>query len=95
MPLKYWDEVFLTVTYLINRTPTKLLHYDTPLHTLLGATPDYSSFQVFRYAYWPNLRPYNAHKLQFQSIRYVFLGYSNMQKDFKCLHTSTGCIYMS
>jgi IS30 family transposase len=44
MPLEYWDEAFLTVTYLINRTPTKLLNYDTPIHTLLGATPDYSSF---------------------------------------------------
>jgi hypothetical protein len=33
MPLKYWDEPFLTVTYLINRIPTKLLNYDTPLYT--------------------------------------------------------------
>jgi hypothetical protein len=47
MPLKYWDEAFLAATYLINRTPTKLLSRDTPLHHLLGATPDYSSFCVF------------------------------------------------
>jgi IS30 family transposase len=44
MSLKYWDEAFLVATYLINHTPTKLLNYDTPIHTLLGATPDYSSF---------------------------------------------------
>jgi hypothetical protein len=50
MPLKYWDEAFLAMTYLINRTPTKLLAYDTPLHKLLDATPDYSSFRVFGYA---------------------------------------------
>jgi hypothetical protein len=31
MPLKYWDETFLAAIYLINRTPTKLLSYDTPL----------------------------------------------------------------
>jgi hypothetical protein len=71
MPLKYWDEAFLTATYLINCTPTKLLNYDTPIHTLLGATPDYSSFRVFGCACWPNLRPYNSHKLQFRSIRCV------------------------
>jgi hypothetical protein len=47
MPLKYWDEVFLVATYLINRTPTKLLSYSTPLEKLLGATLDYSSFRVF------------------------------------------------
>jgi hypothetical protein len=63
MPLKYWDEAFLAATYLINRTPTKLLHFDTPLHTLLGASPDYSSFRVFGCDCWPNLHPYNAHKL--------------------------------
>jgi histone deacetylase 1/2 len=64
MPLKYWDEAFLTATYLINRTPTKLLAYETPLQKLLGATPDYSSFRVFGCACWPNLHPYTQHKLE-------------------------------
>jgi hypothetical protein len=36
MPFKYWDEAFLAGTYLINRTPTKLLNYDTPfIHSLV------------------------------------------------------------
>ena len=95
MPLKYWDEAFLVATYLINRIPTKLLSYDTPLHKLLGATPDYSHFRVFGCACWPNLRPYNSHKLQLRSIRCVFLGYSNMHKGFKCLDISKGRIYIS
>jgi hypothetical protein len=37
MPLKYWDKSFLAVVYLINRTPTKLLAYDTSIHKLLEA----------------------------------------------------------
>jgi hypothetical protein len=73
MPLKYWDQAFLAATHLINRTPTKLLAYDTPIHHLLGATSDYSNLHVFGCACWPNLRPYNSHKLQFRSIRCVFL----------------------
>jgi hypothetical protein len=80
MPLKYWDEAFLAATYLINRTPTRLLSYDTPLHTLLGASQDYSSFCVFGCAWWSNLRPYNSHKLELSSTHCVFLGYSNMHK---------------
>jgi hypothetical protein len=40
MPLKYWDKAFLAATYLISRTLTKLLNYDTPIHTLLGVTLD-------------------------------------------------------
>jgi hypothetical protein len=94
MPLKYWDETFLAATYLINRTPTKLLFYDTPLHKLLGATPDYSHFRIFGCACCPTLRPYNSHKLQLHSIRCVFLGYSNMHKDFKYLNISKGRIYI-
>jgi hypothetical protein len=55
MSLKYWDEAFLTSTYLINRTPTKLLNFDTPIHCLLNATPDYSSLRTFGCACWLNL----------------------------------------
>jgi hypothetical protein len=94
MPLKYWGEVFHAVVYLINCTP-RLLSYDTPLHRLLGATPDYSSLRVFGCACWPNLRSYNSHKIQLRSTRCVFLGYSNMYKGFKCLDISTGHIYIS
>jgi hypothetical protein len=57
MPLKYWDEAFLVATYLISHIPTKVLAYDTPIHKLVGATLDYSSFRVFGCACWPNLRP--------------------------------------
>jgi hypothetical protein len=94
MPLKYWDEAFLVAVYLINHTPTKLLSYDTPLHRLLGATTDYSSLRVFGCACWPNLRPYNSHKLQLHSTRCVFLGYSNMHKGFKCIDIPSGHIYI-
>jgi hypothetical protein len=47
MPLKYWDKAFLAATFLINHTPTKLLSFDTPIHRLLGAQPNYSNLRVF------------------------------------------------
>jgi hypothetical protein len=95
IPLKYWDEAFLTATYLINRIPTKLLSYSTPLEKLLGATPDCSSFRVFGCACWPNLLPYNTKKFQLRSTWCVFLGYNNMHKGFKCLDLAKGRIYIS
>jgi hypothetical protein len=88
MPLKYWYEAFFVATYLINPTPTKLMSYDTPLHKLLGAAPDYLSLRVFGCACWPNLRPYNSYKFELRSTKCVFLGYSNMHKGFKCLDVS-------
>jgi hypothetical protein len=43
MPLKFWDEAFLTTKYLINRTPSKILEYATLLVRLFRISPDYRS----------------------------------------------------
>jgi histone deacetylase 1/2 len=95
MPLKYWDQAFLTATYLINLLPSKFINYATPIERLLNEKHDYSSLRIFGCACWPNLRPYNSRKLAFRSIHCVFLGYSSMHKGFKCLNISTGHIYIS
>jgi histone deacetylase 1/2 len=95
MPLKYWDEAFLTAVFIINRLPSRIINNDTPYDRLLGSPPDYSFFRTFGCAVWPNLRPYNARKLQYRSTRCVFLGYSNLHKGFKCLEPTTGRVYVS
>jgi len=95
MPLKYWDEAFLTAVFLINRLPSKVIANATPHERLLDSPPDYSFLRTFGCAVWPNFRPYNAKKVQFRSKHCVFLGYSNLHKGFKCLDPSTGRIYVS
>ena len=35
MPLKFWDDAFITATFLINMLPTKVLNFDTPTEKLL------------------------------------------------------------
>ena len=95
MPLKFWDQAFLTATYLINLLSSKVVNFEVPIIRLLGETPDYSNLRVFGCACWPNLRPYNSRKLSFRSTQCAFLGYSSMHKGFKCLDISTGRIYIS
>jgi hypothetical protein len=95
MPLKFWDEAFLVAVYIINRLPTKVLANDTPINRLYHHTPDYTHLRIFGCACWPNLRPYNDHKLQFRSKQCVFLGYSNLHKGFKCLDPKEGRVYIS
>jgi hypothetical protein len=95
MPLKFWDEAFLTAVFLINRLPSRVIENDTPYQRLFGKTPDYTFLRTFDCAVWPNLRPYNSRKLEFWSKRCVFLGYSNLHKGFKCLDPSTGRVYVS
>ena len=47
MPLKFWDEAFLTAVFLINRLPSKVIHSDTPYERLHGHKPDYSFLRIF------------------------------------------------
>lgn len=80
MPVKFWDEAFITATYFINRFPSKVIHDQTlPLERLFHQKPDYLTLRTFECACWPTLHPYNSRKLQFRSKQCVFLGYSNMQ----------------
>jgi len=95
MPLKFWDEAFLTTTYLINHLSSKVINFFTPLERLFKQQPDYNWLHIFGCACWPNLRPHNSHKLQFRSKRCAFLGYSNLHKGYKCLDISSGRVYIS
>jgi hypothetical protein len=95
MPLKFWDEAFVSTVYLINRTPSKVIQFNTPLERLFYIKPDYSSLCTFGCACWPNLQPYNTRKLEFRSKQFVFLGYSLLHKGFKCLDVPIGRVYVS
>jgi hypothetical protein len=65
MLLKFWDEAYLTVVFLINRLPSRVISMATPMEHLFHSTPDYSFMKMFGCACWSNLHPYNSHKLAF------------------------------
>jgi hypothetical protein len=95
MLLKFYDEAFLTAAFLINCLPTPVLTHSVPIEKLFNTKPAYSFLRTFGCAYWPNLRPYNTHKLAFQSKQCAFLGYSTHHKGYKCLDIATGHVYIS
>uniref|UniRef100_A0A2N9E6L3 Integrase catalytic domain-containing protein n=1 Tax=Fagus sylvatica TaxID=28930 RepID=A0A2N9E6L3_FAGSY len=94
-PLRYWDDAFQSACYLINRLPTSILNFQSPFKKLFNTSPDYLFPKTFGCACWPNLRPYNTHKLQPCSSQCVFLGYSLLHKGYKCLHLPSGRLYIS
>ena len=55
MPLKFWDEAFLTTYFLINRLLPQSLKHKSPFEILFHTTPDYNFLKVFGYACWPHL----------------------------------------
>ena len=50
---------------------------------------------TYQCACWPNLRPYNTHKLLPRSSQCVFLSYSLLHKGYKCLHLPSNRLYIS
>jgi hypothetical protein len=47
IPMKFWDEAFLTATYLINRLRTHGIDNKCPLERLLNTPPNYSLLRIF------------------------------------------------
>lgn len=76
IPLTHWYEAFSNAIYLINRLPTKPLGNISHYEKLFSVKLDYLTLRVFGCLCFPNLRPYNANKLQFRSATCTFLGYS-------------------
>lgn len=95
MPLKLWEDAFITVVFLINRLPS-IVSKDglTPLQRLFHTKLDYSFLKVFCCSCYPFIHPFNRHKLDFKSIKCVFLIYSPSHRAYKCLHPN-GCVYIS
>ncbi|KAG7564770.1 Integrase catalytic core [Arabidopsis suecica] len=95
LPTSYWPYAFATAIYLINRLPTPVLNMTSPFQKLFGTSPNYEKLKVFGCRCYPWLRPYAAHKLDNRSLPCVFLGYSNTQSAYYCLHPSSGRVYVS
>lgn len=71
----------LAASYLINKTPTKLLHSKTPYEVLFGVKPNYGSPKVFgRLCYAHNHEP-NRDKFSALATKCILLGYLLAKRD--------------
>lgn len=67
--------------------PQQVIKFATHLERLFKQQPNYSLLRVFGCACWPNLRPYNNHKLQFRSRDVTF---DENVFPFSTLHENAG-----
>lgn len=94
VPKTFWGEAVLTATYLINRMPSRVLNFKTPLDTLKNLYPLSKLFcsltpKVFGCVAFVHIHNQNRGKLDPRALRCVFLGYSPTQKGYKCYHPPT------
>lgn len=96
VPLRFWGDAVITTCYVINRMPSSILQYQSP-HSVLY--PDQNLFplppRVFGCTcFVHNLTP-GKDKLQHKAFKCVFLGYSCLQKGYKCFDPSTNNYFIS
>jgi Reverse transcriptase (RNA-dependent DNA polymerase) len=93
--LQFWDLIFKSVVYVINRLPSIPTGAISPFQKLFSQKPDYTMLHPLGCTCFPLLRPYTQHKLEPRSDSCVFLGYSSIHKGYYCYHLSSNRLYVS
>lgn len=94
-PIGFWGDCLLTAAYLMNRTPSPLLHGCTPYEIQFKSPPDFQDLKVFWCLCHATVMPRPTDKFVPRSLKGVFVGYPFTKKGFKVLNLQTRQIIIS
>ncbi|XP_019101779.1 PREDICTED: uncharacterized protein LOC109133252 [Camelina sativa] len=83
LPIIFWGEAILTAAYLINKTPTKVLHGKTPYELLFNKKSSYDELKVFGSACSTHRKLRDKDKFGPRSRSCIFVGYPFGKKGWK------------
>nr|CAN69691.1 hypothetical protein VITISV_026777 [Vitis vinifera] len=96
VPFRFWGYIVLTACYLINRMSSSVLHDQIP-HSLLF--PDQPLYflppRVFGCTYFVHILTPVQDKLSAKAMKCLFLGYSRLQKGYRCYSLETHRYFIS
>jgi hypothetical protein len=95
LPNYFWVEAVITVVYIVNQTPTTIVHGMTPEEKFTNKKPNVSHLRVFgciAYVHVPNEK---RSKLDPKVEKCIFIGYFLEQKGYKCFNPSIWKLQMS
>ncbi|XP_010424606.1 PREDICTED: uncharacterized protein LOC104709740 [Camelina sativa] len=95
VPKRFWGDAVTNACYLINRTPTKILHDSSPFEILNQTKPSLDYLRVFGYVCFVLILGEQRSKLDAKSTKCMFIGYSTTQKGYKCYDPAHGRMYVS
>ena len=85
VPKHLWVDVVSTACFLINRMPSSVLNWDTPYHILFPNKPLFPiEPQIFGCTCFVRYVHPQVSKLDHKSLKCIFLGYSRVQKGYRC-----------
>ena len=86
VPKMFCSHGVLSAAYLINRLPSRVLQFKSPLEVLQKQPPNLSHLRVFGCTYFVHIQNLHRDKLDPRAAKCVFLGYSSTHKGYKCYH---------
>jgi hypothetical protein len=81
VPKEFWSDAVLTAIYLINRLPSTKLDYKSPLEIFYQEKININHLKVFGCICFVHKNKQD--KLDYTSIKTIFLGYSSQKKGYK------------
>ncbi|KAI5328413.1 hypothetical protein L3X38_027810 [Prunus dulcis] len=99
VPKGFWMDVVTYAVYLLNRLPSRVLDFQTPMqvltHHLSASSMLTLSPKVFGCVIYVHLHQNQRSKLDPCAPCCVFLGFSPHQKGYRCYHPATRRLYVS
>ena len=84
VPKRFWSGDVMSATYLINRTPTKVLNDLSLVEVLNKTKPSLDHLRVFGCLCFVLIPGEQKNKLEAKSSKAMFVGYSPTEKGYKC-----------
>ena len=100
VPKSFWGEAVLTAAHLINRLPSRVLGFKSPMDILSTFYPNLHTTNnlvlwIFGCVAFVHVHNQNRGKLDPRALKCVFLGYSSTHKGYKCYHPPSKRFYVS
>uniref|UniRef100_A0A2N9HC31 Integrase catalytic domain-containing protein n=1 Tax=Fagus sylvatica TaxID=28930 RepID=A0A2N9HC31_FAGSY len=99
VPSRYWDDAVATAVHLLNRMPTKVLTFQTPLKVLSNHVPLPTVLmippRIFGCVAFVHLHKNQRTKLDPCAVRCLFLGYGLHKKGYRCFDPTTKRTYIT
>ncbi|KAL6322495.1 hypothetical protein AAG906_009794 [Vitis piasezkii] len=97
VPKRFWPDVVMIVVYLMNRLPSRVLHYKTPLQVFAQHVTLASVIMLpprkFGCVTYVHIHKNQRTKLDPCVVRCVFLGYAAHKKGYRCYDPTTRRLY--
>jgi len=99
VPTRYWPDAVSTAVHLLNRLPSKVLQFQTPLQVLASHVSLPTTLmlppRVFGCVAYVHLHKNQRTKLDPCALRCLFLGYATHQKGYRCYDLATSRLYVT